>query len=196
MLKQTLAVLSEEEPALIEPLDSESMLVVIRRPQTSDGDAIWKLQLPEAGSRVAVHREAMPALSSCFADTSLVAEIGGCLVGFVGAHRPPSSRSSLIVWQIDVAPAVRRRGLASALLHTLIQCPGCAGIEYVEATIHPANEAGKQLFESFARDLRSSCELNACFALSSSPHGEADLLRVGPIRVENAMKLEKTHEAL
>ena len=169
-------------------------MILIRRPRASDADAIWGLQFPDGEARTALRRETMPALTSRFADTSLVAESRGDLVAFIGAHRPASTRPSLIVWQIDVAPAVRQRGLGSALLHALIQCPGCSGIEYVEATVHRSNVAGKRLFQSFARDLLTDCELNAGSGSSSSPRADADLLRIGPIRVENAMKLEKPHE--
>ena len=186
--------MSDKEPAQPKHSDNKSLLILIRRPRASDGRAIWDLQVPDGRSRTAIVQEAVPALTTRFADTSLVAEIGGELVAFVGAHRPASLQPALIVWQIDVAPDVRQRGLGSALLHALIQCPGCAGIEYVEATVHQSNAAGRRLFESFARDLRTGCEVNA--GVASSRHGDTDLLRIGPIRIENAMKLEKPHEAL
>lgn len=180
-------MLEKDKPAL--SADNDSLQVLVRRPQPSDGHAIGELQRPDE-LRPSLARDALSALTSRFADTCLVAEIGKGVVGFVGALRPASNPSSLVVWQIDVDTAVRQRGLGSALLHALIHCPGCTGIEYVEATVHSANAGGRGLFLGFARDLRAPCEISA-----ASPEGHA-LLRIGPIRVENAMKLEKPDEAL
>jgi L-2,4-diaminobutyric acid acetyltransferase len=134
-----------------------------------------------------------------FADTSLVAEVEGRLVGFIGGYRPPTNLPSLFIWQIDVEPALHRRGLGTALLHALIQCPGCAGVEYLEATVDSSNQAAKRLFEGFARDLDASCELiadSSSSLLESMQHKGEDLLRIGPIRIEHAMRLERPHETL
>jgi L-2,4-diaminobutyric acid acetyltransferase len=141
----------------------------------------------------------LPPLVQHFADTSLVAEVEGRLVGFVGGYRPPTNRPSLFVWQIDVEPALHRQGLGTALLHALIQCPGCAGVEYLEATVGSSNLAARRLFEGFARDLDATCELIADSSsnlLESMQHKREDLLRIGPIRIEYAMKLERPHETL
>jgi L-2,4-diaminobutyric acid acetyltransferase len=134
-----------------------------------------------------------------FADTSLVAEVEGRLVGFVGGYRAPTNRPSLLIWQIDVEPALHRQGLGTALLHALVQRPGCAGVEYLEATVGASNLAAKRLFEGFARDLDATCELIADSSsnlLESMQHKREDLLRIGPIRIEYAMKLERPHETL
>jgi L-2,4-diaminobutyric acid acetyltransferase len=134
-----------------------------------------------------------------FADTSLVAEAEGRLVGFVGGYRPPKNPSSLLVWQIDVDPALHGQGLGTALLHALIQCPGCEGVEYLEATVEASNLPAKHLFERFARDLDAACELiadSSSARLDSTGHEREELLRIGPIRIEYAMKLERPHETL
>jgi L-2,4-diaminobutyric acid acetyltransferase len=174
------------------------LLVRVRRPRPSDGNAVWEL-VRRAESLERGGQHALPPLVQHFADTSLVAEVEGRLVGFVGGYRPPTNRPSLFIWQIDVEPALHRQGLGTALLHALIQCPGCAGVEYLEATVGSSNLAAKRLFEGFARDLDATCELIADSSsnlLESMQHKREDLLRIGPIRIEYAMKLERPHETL
>lgn len=176
----------------------DALLVRVRRPRPSDGHAVGELarraESPEPGGQ-----HALPPLVRHFADTSLVAEIEGRLVGFVGGYRPPTNLPSLLIWQIDVEPALHQQGLGTALLHALIQCPACAGVEYVEATVGSSNVAAKRLFEGFARDLDATSELvvdSSSNLLESTQHEREDLLRIGPICIEYAMKLERPHETL
>jgi len=176
----------------------DSLLVRVRRPRPSDGNAVWQL-VRQAQSSELGGRHVLRALVQHFADTSLVAEVEGKLVGFVGGYRPPTNLSSMSIWQIDVETSLHRQGLGTALLHALIQCPGCAGVEYLEATVGSSNLAAKRLFEGFAGDLNATCELIADSSprlLESIAHEREDLFRIGPIRIEYAMKLERLHETL
>ncbi|MBW2508116.1 MAG: GNAT family N-acetyltransferase [Deltaproteobacteria bacterium] len=177
----------------------DALLVRVRRPRPSDGNAVRALAR-RAEPLASGVEEALPPLLRHFADTSLVAEVEGHLVGFVGGYRPPTSLPSLLIWQLDIEPALRRQGLGSALLHALIQCPGCAGIECLEATVRSSNLAAKRLFEAFARDLEATCESitdSPSDLLESMRHEPEDiLLRIGPIRIEHAMRLERPHETL
>jgi ribosomal protein S18 acetylase RimI-like enzyme len=76
----------------------------------------------------------------------LVAFEGGEPVGFVLAHELPrrhGDQSSLFVYEIDVAPSHRRRGIASALLERLAELARERGIRsgfvLTEETNKPAN---------------------------------------------------------
>jgi len=103
------------------------------------------------------------------------------------------------IWQIDVETSLHRQGLGTALLHALIQCPGCAGVAYLEATVGSSNLAAKRLFGRFARDVDATCELVADSTsnlLESMQRKREQLLRIGPIRLEYAMNLERPHETL
>jgi L-2,4-diaminobutyric acid acetyltransferase len=177
----------------------DALLVRVRRPRLSDGTNVCEL-VRRARSAEPGSKDAWYLLVQQFADTSLVAEVEGRLVGFVGGHRPPTSPSSLLIWQIDVEPSLRRQGLGSALLHALIQCPGCAGIEYLEATLGSSNVAAKRLFEAFAQDLEATCESiaeSSSNLLEAMQHEREDMLfRIGPIQIEHAMKLGRPHEAI
>src|SRR5699024_8751408 len=51
-----------------------------------------------------------------FADTCVVAEVDGKLAGFVLGHRPPQRPDTVFVWQVGVAPFMRKQGMARRLL--------------------------------------------------------------------------------
>jgi L-2,4-diaminobutyric acid acetyltransferase len=176
----------------------DALLVRVRRPRLSDGDAVWEL-VRRAESLEPGGRQLLLPLLQRFPDTCLVAEVERRLVGFVGGYRPPTNHLSLFVWQVDVEPALQRQGLGTALLHSLIQCPGCAGVEYLEATVGSSNVAATRLFERLARDLDTTCERipdSSSNLVESMQHKHEDLLRIGPIRIDHAKKLETPHETL
>lgn len=118
----------------------------------------------------------------------LLAEVDERIVGFVAGYRPRTNRACLIIWQVDVESALRRQGLGSLLLRALIQCPACAGIEYLEATIGAPNPAAESLFEAFARDLNAPMEATR---ESSETH-----YCIGPIQIDDALRVERPHEIL
>src|SRR5690625_423188 len=55
-----------------------------------------------------------------FADTCVVAEVDGKLAGFVLGHRPPARPDTVFVWQVGVAPFMRRQGMARRLLDAVL----------------------------------------------------------------------------
>ncbi|MGB5809893.1 MAG: diaminobutyrate acetyltransferase [Polyangiales bacterium] len=172
--------------------------VRIRRPGPEDGSMIWEL-VQRSESLESNSCYAYLLLTSHFAGTSLVAELGGNVVGFVVAYRPPTHPDSIFVWQIGVDEAQRGRGIAKALLHALIRCPGCAEIEYLEATVGASNMASKGLFEKFARDIDADCAVTLGFSSSlfpSSNHESESLFRIGPIHLNKADGLGRPHETV
>lgn len=83
-----------------------------------------------------------------FADTSVVAERGGAVVGFVTGFRPPRSPDTLFVWQIAVDEGERGRGLGGRMLDVLVS--GLPWCRVLEATVTPSNRASASLFRAFA----------------------------------------------
>ncbi len=188
--------MGSEEPHLNGHAREEALLIRIRRPRAQESSAIWDL-LRRSESPDPDARHALPLLVTNFADTCLVAEIEGAVVGFVGAYRSPGPPQSLLVWQIDVDAAFRQQGLGNALLHALLQCPGCADIEYLEASVDPTNLATRRLFEGLARDLETECEVRVPPRPASlSREQDEALLVVGPIRATGASSLERFYETL
>ncbi len=161
----------------------KGLVIRIRKPKPEDGSAIWQL-VRRSESLEDDTRDAYLLLASHFANTSLVAHLDDRVVAFVGAYRPPSNSKTVFVWQIGVDEALRRHGLGNALLRALIRCPGCEGVEYLEATVGSSNAASKRLFERFAREIDAPCDLTTGFSskqVSGLQHEAEDLLRIGPI---------------
>ena len=155
------------------------------------------LRVPLAADGAGVHRliERCPPLDlnsrycnllQCthFADTSVVAEQAGEIVGFVSGYREPGRDDTLFVWQVAVAPECRRQGLAGAMLTAILERDVCRDVTHIETSITPGNEASWQSFRAAARAWCASLTARPWF--SSEPHfeGEHDseyLVRIGPI---------------
>lgn len=86
-----------------------------------------------------------------FADTCVVAERDGEVVGWISAHRPPNARKQIFVWQVAVHPSARGAGLGSRMLDALVARPAVRGARVLTATITETNPASWALFEAFAR---------------------------------------------
>lgn len=79
--------------------------------------------------------------------TTLVAEDGDGLAGFVLAFRVPDAPGTVFVWQIAVAPDRRGRGIGGRLLDELVARSGATA---VEATVTPSNAASAAMFRGLA----------------------------------------------
>lgn len=86
-----------------------------------------------------------------FADTCVVAERDGGIVGWLSGYRPPSAPDRIFVWQVAVDPSARGEGLALQMLDALIARPAAAGATSLTTTITAANKASWALFTAFAR---------------------------------------------
>lgn len=120
-----------------------------------------------------------------FADTCVIAESNRELAGFVTAYRPPSRPEVLFVWQVGVARAARRQGLAKRMLRKLLSLPACQDVRFLEATVTPSNAASRNLFELLADELGAArvwCN-GFCSEQFAIPHEHEDelLIRIGPL---------------
>lgn len=86
-----------------------------------------------------------------FAETCVLAERAGRIVGWISAYRPPASPECLFVWQVAVADEARGDGLARRMLDELVSRPAAAGAVALTTTITASNVASWSLFEGFAR---------------------------------------------
>lgn len=171
------------------PTLESSATATFRYPTIEDAAELWNLV---ADSGTLDRNSAYLYLLLCrdFADTCLVAEREGKLVGFVSAYRLPSDPTVLFVWQVGVAVPARREGLALEMLRRLVRKftrfgNGNDSIRFVEATVSPSNVASRHLFESLARGLNSQIEDTDGFAESLFPSGNHEAeprIRIGPIK--------------
>jgi L-2,4-diaminobutyric acid acetyltransferase len=124
--------------------------VAFRRPDPRDGPAITGLigRCPPLDVNSPYCN-----LVQCahFADTCVVAESAGRLVGWVSAHRPPAAPDQIFVWQVAVDAVARGAGLGGRMLDALLARPAVRDATVLTTTITEANAASWALFEGFAR---------------------------------------------
>lgn len=88
---------------------------------------------------------------SHFADTCVVAERAGEIVGWISAYRPPSAPESLFVWQVAVHASARGAGLGQRMLEWLVVQAAAQGAVDLTTTITAANLASWAMFRRFAK---------------------------------------------
>lgn len=168
------------------PAVPEAASLRFRKPRPQDGAAMWRLVKALDGLELnSAYFYVLFAID--FADTGVVAETkDGELAGFIVGHRPPTRPESVFVWQIAVAPWMRRQGLGRRLLDELLarQAGDCSCLE---ATVSPDNTASLKLFRALARDRGLDCREQEFMgaALFPNAHAAEHLLRIGPLKPES-----------
>ncbi len=120
--------------------------------------------------------------ASHFAETSVIARVGGHPAGFVFGYLRPDAPDTLFVWQVGVDPEHRGKRIAHGMLAALVDrlTP-----RYLEASVTPDNAASAALFTGFARANGVPLENSeVLFAASQFPAGTSHqpevLYRIGP----------------
>lgn len=176
--------------------DGETIKIRRSRLEYGDGGAMWRLAR-ESGVLEDNAEYTYHMFSHFFGETSTIADLDGAAVGFVAGFRPPYREDSLFVWQIAVDERARGRGLASAMLHGLIQRLS-PRIHYLEATVTPSNEASTRTFRGIARDLETSVTEEVLFPgdrFHGPSHEDEVLFRIGPFSPERVAEHAKQQAA-
>ncbi len=107
------------------------------------------------------------------ASTSLVAEVGGEVVGFVMGFRVPSAHDTVFVWQIAVDERQRGSGIGGRLLDELVRRTGASAIE---ATVTPNNQASAAMFRGLGARHGNDVEESVAYEEHLFPDGhEAEI---------------------
>jgi len=121
------------------------------------------------------------------AGTSVVAEIGGELAGFITAYILPEKPDTVFVWQVGVAESGRGQGLATRMLLEILNRSACDDVHFLDTTIGPSNEPSQALFRGLARRLGAHIEESELFGSDlfddyndDEPHEPEILFRIGP----------------
>lgn len=118
------------------------------------------------------------------AETSVVAEIAGELVGAITAYVPPQQPDTLFIWQVAVGTPMRGQKLGTHMLEYLLQhCVQARGLRWIETTISPDNLASQRLFTQFAVRHDAGCTITTLFTASDfgeSGHQAECLYKIGP----------------
>ncbi|MFG2873460.1 diaminobutyrate acetyltransferase [Streptomyces sp. NPDC048337] len=157
----------------------------IDSPAIRDGAAIWRIA---RDSKTLDLNSSYSYLLWCrdFAATSAVARgADGELVGFVTGYVRPDRPRVLVVWQIAVVQEQRGQGIAAALLDALTaRVAAAGGLDAVETTITPDNDASMRLFASFAQRHGAGIDRTVLFDSEHFPEGghlPEVLFRIGPL---------------
>lgn len=129
--------------------------IQFRHPQLADGLALY--ELVKACPPLDLNSSYLYFLqASHFAETCLLAEQNGEIVGFVSAYRRPDNMQDLFIWQVAVAAQARGQGLGRQLVSQLIAAQINTGqpLNSVSCTISPSNLASQGLFKSLAEQHR------------------------------------------
>jgi len=157
--------------------------VTFRRPTEIHAADVWELiaKCPEL-DRNSLYCELL--LCSDFADTCVLAEHAGAVVGWLAAYRPPSNPSTLFVWQIAVHPEVRNAGLGKGLIDSVLDRRSCDGVTHINATVTLNNPASGLFFAAVARDLGAPIRQALRFDRQAHFKGRHDseyMIAIGPI---------------
>ena len=161
--------------------------VTFRLPTKEDGSEVWKLV---AACPPLDQNSMYMNVVQCdhFADTCVIAECDGQILGWISGHIPPDSPQTLFVWQVAVHSDARGLGLGKRMLTSLLQRSACRDVGMLETTITRSNAASWGLFRSFARDLGGT--------LSDAPHYEKDAHLDGQHATEHLVKITVPRKGL
>lgn len=134
----------------MEPKHPPTDPLTFRHPTLQDGMAIH--DLIQASPPLDLNSSYLYFLqASHFADTCMLVELDGRIMGFVSAYFQPDNPQRLFIWQVAVAESARGLGLAKRMLLALIQRqPASRAISSIACTIGPSNKASQGLFQGFA----------------------------------------------
>ncbi|WP_460698580.1 diaminobutyrate acetyltransferase [Nocardia thraciensis] len=159
-----------------------SVPVVIRTPQVSDGATLWQIAVD---SQVLDANTSYAYLLWCrdFAATSVVAEIGSEIAGFVTGFLRPEAPDTVFVWQVAVDHAFRGRGVGVAMLEGLVDNVAGQGVTTLETTVSPDNAASLAMFAALARRRGAELTRESLFKPEDFPdgHESEDLYRIAPL---------------
>ena len=156
--------------------------LTLRQPERRDGAMLHDL-IAACPPLDLNSRYAYLLLCEHFAQTCVIAESDGAIVGAVTAYIPPGRPDTLFVWQVAVAPRMRGRKLGTRMLDYLLQrCIVPRRLRWMETSISPTNEASHTLFTRFAERHGAGCTIATLFAardFGESGHEEERLYKIG-----------------
>ncbi|MDA7430567.1 diaminobutyrate acetyltransferase [Primorskyibacter aestuariivivens] len=122
----------------------------LRKPRSEDGAAIWELV---RACKPLDENSMYCNLIQCdhFADTCVVAELKGEVVGWISAYVMPNDPETLFVWQVAVSEKARGMGLGTLMLKSILDRAECDDVERIQTTITSDNEASWALFRKFGK---------------------------------------------
>ncbi|WP_425431924.1 diaminobutyrate acetyltransferase [Gracilibacillus ureilyticus] len=156
--------------------------ITLSHPSKEDGAAMWELVTQSTLDTNSSYKYIL--MSEYFNETCVVAKQNNQVVGFITAFIPPKNEDAIFIWQVGVDASQRGKGIASKMLHFLLESKACQEVTFVEATITPSNRASQSLFQKLARDFDTEIQSTEFFTEDLFPgegHEQELKFIVGPI---------------
>lgn len=176
---------NNSEPAHTSPVrpgPAGAEQIRIEHPASGDGAAMWRVA---RDSQQLDLNSSYAYLLWChdFTETSVVARVGGEVVGFVMGYRRPPAPEAVLVWQVAVDVSQRGSGVAGSMLDELYSGLVSTGTRFLETTITPDNAASIRLFSAFAERWGAPLRKSELFAATDFPdaHEAEEHYRIGPL---------------
>jgi L-2,4-diaminobutyric acid acetyltransferase len=159
--------------------------VTLRAPSAEDGPALYDL-IAACPPLDRNSRYCNLLQVSHFADTAVVAELDGEIVGSVTGYLKPGDPETVFIWQVAVHEKARGQRLATRMMEEIVSRPVCRDVRWMETTIEPDNAASWSAFRKFAEAHGAETSQSLLFSRErhfAGSHGDEVLLRIGPFDV-------------
>lgn len=147
------------------PQSDPRATITFRKPRREDGAAVWDLV---RACKPLDENSMYCNLIQCdhFADTCIIAERDGAVVGWISGYIVPNAPDTLFVWQVAVSADARGQGLGRRMLSGLLSRSETSRVRRLQTTITCDNAASWALFAGFATREGG--------AIDSAPHFERE----------------------
>lgn len=164
------------------PASNDDQDIVLRVPNAADGPALFDLiaACPPLDQN---SRYCNLLQVTHFAETAVVADLDGEVVGAITGYLKPGDSSTLFIWQVAVHERARGRRLATRMMEEIADRDVCRQVRFLETTIEPDNAASWKAFEKFAEARNAPSDQSLLFSRErhfAGTHGDEVLLRIGP----------------
>ena len=106
------------------------------------------------------------------------------VIGFVSGFQDPRKKDTLFIWQVAISEDARGNGLASKLIHFILQ--EHPHMQFIETTITKDNASSISLFNKISQELNTNIIEEPFLDKTKhflNQHDSENLFRIGPFKI-------------
>lgn len=106
------------------------------------------------------------------------------VIGFVSGFQDPRKKDTLFIWQVAISKDARGNGLASKLIHFILQ--EHPYMQFIETTITKDNTSSISLFNKISQELNTNIIEEPFLDKTKhflNQHDSENLFRIGPFKI-------------
>lgn len=106
------------------------------------------------------------------------------VIGFVSGFQDPRKKDTLFIWQVAISKDARGNGLASKLIHFILQ--ELPHMQFIETTITKDNTSSISLFNKISQELNTNIIEEPFLDKTKhflNQHDSENLFRIGPFKI-------------